>query len=853
MNYQRAAKFLRNLHEFDPPDADSTVTRRLLETVGDPHEDVQVVQVTGSNGKGSTVSMTERILREAGYDVGAFTTPHPLDLRKSVTVNGRPMARDAVAEFVGRVRDEVTAFVESDEAVPAYFEVLTALALWEFDRQDVDVAVVEVGCGGARDPTSVIDPAVAAVTNVSLEHTNLLGETREEIASEKAAIAPTDGPLVTGATGEALDAVREVADEVVTVGDGDPGDDSPAKPDASVRYEGREDVESRVSVAGVGLDFQTRVSQLGEYQAQNAGVAVALARQFARVSDRPTATGQGSVPVSEAVCRRGLRSVQWPGRCEILSREPLVVLDGAGNADAAANLAELLGSFEHDRLHLVFSALAPKPHEPVVEALPTPDLAVACQPDQGPWEKPAVLEAAFADAGADATASRPTIADAFDCALSEADADDLVLVTGSIIVALEARHHWTHATIPKGDASAMDLDRRFPTLDDASRRAVRAASHRTFATTVQSQQARHLDELLDDLGGTCVVVDEDMDVEQTRDVVLSGTDAQFEALVERLESDPFGMSALAEDLRGALGDDDSQSRSAVDDRAGAQSDSRAAMDSDDAVNSEETGRYPWTDGTAVMGVLDCGPGARLAQNDPTEAVAAAESMVAAGADVVDVQARPSEVNGSDPDSLSAEAERSRVVSVVEQLADIDALVAVSTTRGSVARAALDAGAGLVVDDSGLADPEMRFALADSDASLVVTHATDDPALAVEYDDVVADAMATLQERIVWAEQAGVAREQILVAPGLGLGKSDDDSAELVARLDEYGALGRPVVATPSRATGREGGDSGSPAELVALSTAAVERGADLLRVRDVAAAVDAVAVGESMRGQSVSN
>ena len=447
MHYDEAASFLFDLRRFQVSPGTESV-RDLLGHLGDPHEDVSFVQVAGSNGKGSTARMVESVLREAGLAVGLYTSPHLDDLRERVRVDGRKIPRSAVAEFVESAEPFlVDRAAEGDPLT--FFETVTAMALWQFGRRDVDVAVLEVGLGGRYDATSVVDPVAAAVTNVSLEHTDVLGDTLAEITVRKAAVAPADAPLVTGATGEALEGIRAICRDVVTVDeagapDGE-SDDGPnvesdgaaderdganaqsgeavgdeandarpdGRPDVRVTYEGRAGhAESRVRVDGAGFDVSARLPMLGAYQARNAGVAAALAAQ---VTD-----------VDATTLRRGLRSAHWPGRFEVMDRDPLVVFDGAHNPAACAAVAETLAEFdgEFDALHLVVGAMHDKDHRGMAAALPTADSVTTCAPDLDRAEDPAVLARVFENAGHRAVRTGGSVADAFAAALESAAAED---------------------------------------------------------------------------------------------------------------------------------------------------------------------------------------------------------------------------------------------------------------------------------------------------------------------------------------------------------------------------------------------------------------------------------------------
>ncbi|WP_135851571.1 dihydropteroate synthase [Halorussus salinus] len=820
MDYHEAANFLFDLRRFRPkPGTESTAA--LLAHLGDPHEEVDFVQVAGSNGKGSTARMTERALREADLDVGLYTSPHFDDVRERVRVNGRKIPKAALAEYVASVKEYVEDKAADGEA-PTFFEVMTGLALWYFGREEVDVALLEVGIGGKYDATSVVDPVASAVTSVTLEHTGIIGETIAEIAHDKAHVAPADAPLVTATTGEALEAVREQAGEVVRVGDSTDADEAP---DVRVEYRGRTNhTEAAVSLSGPDWTVETEIPLLGEYQARNAGVAAALARQVATHRDLPESA------LDADALGRGLRKADWPGRFEVMGRDPVVVLDGAHNPGACEALAETVSEFdgEYDDLHLVFGAMHDKDLRGMAEALPTPDRMVACQPNLDRAEDEEVVARAFDEAGAGEVLTRNAVEGAVENALNAADENDLVLVAGSLFAVAEARTRWTRAEIPK----------RIRNLDDA-REALEGADvtdpgvwrmrgkavHRVLKTRVQVRQARYLKEEMLSLGGECAVSGTNEQDDQNVDVVLMGTLAQFKRLAGKLDGQPYGLSVFADELRDALG----------------------------IQTDRERRSYPWEEGTAVMGILNVTPdsfhdGGRYEAVE--DAVSRAEEMVEAGADIIDVGGESTRPGA---DEIPVADEIDRVVPVIERIADADALVSIDTRKAEVAEAALDAGADILNDVSGLEDPEMRFVAADHDAPIVVMHSIDAPVVPekdVHYDDVVEDVIDELEEKVLLAEKAGLDREQIIVDPGLGFGKESAESFELLGRTDEFHALECPVLVGHSHKSmfGLLGEDDDRTAATVAGTAIAAERGADIVRVHDVAenvAAVNAVEAADT--------
>ncbi|WP_254543496.1 dihydropteroate synthase [Halomarina pelagica] len=797
MEFYEAASFLFDLRRY-PSRRGLDATRSLLSTLGDPHETLEFVQIAGSNGKGSTARMVERVLREAGLDVGLYTSPHLSDVRERVRVNGRKVTKAAVVEFVEETRESILDAAGRGDC-PTFFETMTVLALWEFARQDVDVAVLEVGIGGRYDATSVVSPAASAVTSVALEHTDLLGESVDEIARDKAQVAG-EGPLVTGTTGRALAAVREAAadTDVVTVGDDEA--------DVVVRYDGREALEGRVSLTGEDWSVDVRLPQLGAHQATNAGVAAALARAVADV-DEPTLA-------------RGLQNAHWPGRFEVMSRAPLTVLDGAHNPGGCASVADTLAEFDYDDLHLVFGAMSDKDHPGMAEALPRADRVYTCRPDLDRAETPSALARVFADEAGEVIESGD-VAGALDAALDAAAIDDCVLVTGSLYTVAEARERWTRVEIPK---SVRNLEQARAMLEDADVTAsgvwrMRGKGvHRVLKTRVQPRQARYLREEMLSLGGECAVSGLSSQDREPVDVVLMGTLAQHERLRERLDGQPYGLAELGDSLADAL-----------------------AVDADPNRHG-----YPWEERPCVMGIVNVTPDSFHdgGEYDSVEAaVARAEAMVEAGVDVLDVggeSTRP----GATP--VPADEEIDRVVPVIERLADLDALVSVDTRKASVARAALEAGADVLNDVSGLEDPDMRHVAAEYDVPIVVMHSIEapvDPDTTVEYDDVVEDVIDALTERVLLAEKAGLDRSKIIVDPGIGFGKSRRENFELLGRVDEFHALGCPVLVGHSHKSmfdlvGYDSEDRLAPT--VAATAIAAERGADIIRVHDAPENVAAV-------------
>jgi dihydropteroate synthase len=857
MDYHEAAAFLFDLRRFSVKPGTERIAA-LLDRLGNPEDEVPFVQVAGSNGKGSAARMTESILREAGLSVGLYTSPHLSALAERVRVDGLPMTEDAIADFVAEAKPWLVERAAAGEPL-TFFEVVTAMAIRDFARRDVDVAVLEVGLGGEYDATSAVTPVATAVTNVSLEHTDVLGDTIAEIARTKARIAEPGAPLVTACEGEALAVVGEVADEagapVARVAGAD-ATDAGSNSDAvlSVAYDGRvSPTDAEATLAGEAAGTY-RIPLVGDHQATNAGVAVALARRTA-AAVAGGAESEADEHLPESAVRDGLARATWPGRFEVIETAPLTVLDGAHNPAACRTLAGTLAEYDYDDLHLVYAAMHDKDHAGAAGALPDAASAVTCRPALDRAEDPEVLAAALRGAGVDEVTVGDDVAAALDRAVDRADPDDCVLLVGSLFAVAEARAARLRTVTPRsvdggsrrgGDDARRALDAAGVPPDAAAARAD-GIDHRVLTLRLRGDRAERLAAAVRAVGGDAAIGglgagEGRVPGGEQVPVTLGATVAEYRELLDRLRArEGEGLAGVADDVAERLGFDETDS------------DAGSGSDPD----------YPWTDGTAVMGVLNVTPdsfhdgGRHEALED---AVAGVERMVEAGVDVVDVggeSTRP----GAEP--VPVDEEIDRVVPTVEAaqsvpaVADGDVLVSVDTRKAEVAAAALEAGADVINDVTGLEDPAMREVVAEADCPVVVMHSLDapvDPTNDPEYDDVVGDAIASLRERLALADTAGIDRDRVIVDPGLGFGKSAAEAFELVDRVGEFAALDCPVLIGHSHKSMFGAVDRGPDDRehaTVAATALAADRGADLVRVHDVAenrAAVDvAAAVNGALR------
>jgi dihydrofolate synthase/folylpolyglutamate synthase len=319
--------------------------RSLLDRLARPDRGLRVIHIAGSKGKGSTALLAESLLRAAGLRVGTFTSPHLERWTERFRIDGCEVEGPRLAAAVERLRPHVDALRGAEHgAVPSFFDATTATALWLFAEAEVDCAILEVGLGGRLDSTNAVQPAVACVTGIELEHTDKLGDTRAAIAREKAGILKPGVPAVVGDLPE--DAARVVAARAGEL-------------DVPVAWLGRDfSVEVReMGPEGLGLRLvdgavvvDARVPVLGRHQAHNAALALACARRCGALTDAQLGR-HGAV---------GLAAARLPGRIERLGRDPWILVDAAHTAASARALARVLADIRRRRTQLVLSVSAGK-------------------------------------------------------------------------------------------------------------------------------------------------------------------------------------------------------------------------------------------------------------------------------------------------------------------------------------------------------------------------------------------------------------------------------------------------------------------------------------------------------------
>ena len=356
----------------------------LLALRGNPHLKLKVIHIGGTNGKGSTIAFLKNMLEKLGLKVGVFSSPYLIHYTDQISINGEsiPEARleALMVDYQSLLEGEATANLQGTTE----FEIITAIAYDYFASEQVDVAIMEVGMGGLLDSTNVCQPILTGITTIGLDHVALLGDTLEAIAEQKAGIIKRRVPLVTGRIApEALAVIDRIAE----------GKDAPR-----LAYGKDYQVSHQESVVtGEVFDYTSVVRQgrfqtglLGLHQIENAGMAIALLDTFCQEDGRELA--------SNHLLAQALEETSWPGRLEIVSRDPLMILDGAHNPHAIkALIATLQERFADYRKEILFTCIKTKALEDMLDllgAMPDTELTLTHFDDSRATDESVLKEAA---------------------------------------------------------------------------------------------------------------------------------------------------------------------------------------------------------------------------------------------------------------------------------------------------------------------------------------------------------------------------------------------------------------------------------------------------------------------------
>ncbi len=388
--------------------------RTLLERLCNPQNGYPSVLIAGTNGKGSVAAMTASILTAGGFKTGLYTSPDLIDFRERIRIDGEMISREEAVICTRQVKEKITEEV-------SYFEFLTAMAFLHFQRQQVDIVILEIGMGGRLDATNVVIPLVSVITNISLEHREYLGNTLEKITREKGAIIKEGGICLTAARQKRVIATLE---EI-------------CREKGATLYRAGKEIRTRVrrdgtfAYHGIGRSYERLVCPLaGRHQFSNAALALGSVELLA----------DAGFPVDGHLVAEGLRRARWEGRLEILRRSPMLLVDGAHNPAGAESLRRALQTgFPRRRLILIFGVLGDKDYPAMVKRLlPLADRVILTRPNsERSLPLDLLLPVARMFHGEVEGIENP--GDALRSALAQAGEEDLICVAGSLYLVGEIK------------------------------------------------------------------------------------------------------------------------------------------------------------------------------------------------------------------------------------------------------------------------------------------------------------------------------------------------------------------------------------------------------------------------------
>ena len=424
--YQEAVSNLYSLQKFGIKFGLSK-TSNLLKALGNPHKGRKYIHIGGTNGKGSVAAFIASILKEAGLRVGLYTSPHLVRFTERFRINYVEITREGATDLINELRD---AFVS--EEPPTFFEATTAMALAYFARENTDISIMEVGMGGRLDATNVITPLVSVITNISMEHQFYLGSRLLDIAGEKGGIIKKGVDIVTGVNQQSVIRLFE----------------SICEDKKSRMWRLGKDIRCRTSASGLhysGINRKLnglKLGLMGRFQSRNAALALAA---IERLEEK-------GLNISPQDIREGLKKSIWPGRMQVVAKNPTIILDGAHNPIAMRALAESIKmGFRFRRMILVIGVMEDKEIGQILRRIvPLSDYVIYTRPVYYRAARPEILMDKGARLGKPGEIV-PLLTEAIEKAKDMADPQDLIVITGSLFTVGEAMTHFDPETYRPDD------------------------------------------------------------------------------------------------------------------------------------------------------------------------------------------------------------------------------------------------------------------------------------------------------------------------------------------------------------------------------------------------------------------
>lgn len=418
MNYNEALQFIHESHKFGMRLGLDNI-KKLLELLGNPQNNLKIIHVAGTNGKGSTCSFISSILKESGYKVGLYTSPFLETFTERIRVNGENIPEEEVGKIVSLIKEKIEIMVSEGYYYPTEFEIVTAMAFYYYNQEKVDFVALEVGLGGRYDATNVIDkPLVSAITSISLDHTGILGDTLGKIAFEKGGIIKEDCPtIVYPQQEEASEVIKNICAEKKSKY-------------IECNFKNIEIKSSNINsqiyncnINGKELN-DLEIKLIGDHQIKNSIVALNVIEYLNDIK---------ITNISEENIRKGLLETKWPGRIEKISENPMFIIDGAHNEEGAKSLANSIEKyFKNKNKILVIGMLEDKDIESVLDLLiPKFNKVITTTPDNPRAIDANKLKEKIERYNIEVTC-KPNIKEAVDYALEISNKDDVIISAGSL-------------------------------------------------------------------------------------------------------------------------------------------------------------------------------------------------------------------------------------------------------------------------------------------------------------------------------------------------------------------------------------------------------------------------------------
>ena len=407
---------------------DITNTVELMKALDNPQDYFRTIHVAGTNGKGSVSNFLASILRAAGYKVGLYTSPHLVDFRERIRIDGEMIPESDVVDFVNNNKALL------DRIKPSFFEMTVAMAFQYFAEKHVDVAVVEVGMGGRLDSTNIITPDLSIITNIGWDHTQFLGDTLQAIAGEKAGIIKDKVPVVIGETQPETEpvfmAVAKEHNAPIYFADQNYVITDAHESNRSLVLSISSTTDGEPVYAGL------RSPLCGDYQKKNI-VTVVQAVEVLRTLGYNLPLNAVTLGVESVVVDNGFR-----GRWQILSNHPLTICETAHNKDGIQSMLKTLAEMEYSNLHMVYGCVNDKDYTSILQLLPHEATYYYCKPDVPRGLDVETLHAAAKQCGLHGEPYQD-IATAMETARHNADEQSLILITGSIFLVADALKYFS--------------------------------------------------------------------------------------------------------------------------------------------------------------------------------------------------------------------------------------------------------------------------------------------------------------------------------------------------------------------------------------------------------------------------